>query len=124
MTDTQPEVVCFGMITPATVLVVEEFPEHNAGVVWRERADFISDDAAIVAVLLKRWGIQTGLIGTTLGDDSAGHEAAERLTELGVLGTFLHSDQIETPYEVNISDSSGSRTYLWKRDPAPSPPRH
>ena len=29
MTDPQPEVVCFGMITPATVLVVDEFPEHN-----------------------------------------------------------------------------------------------
>ena len=57
MTGPQPDVVCFGMITPATVLVVDEFPEHNTGVAWRERADFISDDAAIIAVLLKQWGV-------------------------------------------------------------------
>ena len=118
MTDSQPNVVCFGMITPATVLVVDEFPEHNAGAVWRERADFISDDAAIVSVLLKQWGMQTGLIGTALGDDAAGRDVAGKLSTLGVSGTFLISDQIETPYEVNISDSSGSRTYFWKKDPA------
>jgi sugar/nucleoside kinase (ribokinase family) len=118
MIDPQPDVVCFGMITPATVLVVDEFPERNAGVVWRERADFISDDAAIVAVLLRQWGMQTGLIGTALGDDSAGRDVVARLSALGVSGTFLLSDRVETPYEVNISDASGSRTYFWKRDPA------
>ncbi|MCH7626400.1 MAG: carbohydrate kinase family protein [Chloroflexi bacterium] len=118
MTGPQPDVVCFGMITPATVLVVDEFPEHNTGVAWRERADFISDDAAIVAVLLKQWGVQTGLIGTALGDDSAGRDVAAKLSELGVSGTFVPSDQVETPYEINISDATGSRTYFWKRDPA------
>lgn len=118
MTGPQPDVVCFGMITPATVLVVDEFPEHNTGVAWRERADFISDDAAIIAVLLKQWGVQTGLIGTALGDDSAGRCVAAKLSELGVSGTFLLSDQVETPYEINISDPTGSRTYFWKRDPA------
>ncbi len=116
MTDPQPDVVCFGMITPATVLVVDEYPEHNAGAAWRVRADFISDDAAIIAVLLKQWGVQTGLIGTALGDDSAGRDVAAKLSGLGVSGTFLLSDQIETPYEVNLSDASGSRTYFWKRD--------
>ena len=118
MNDPHPDVVCFGMITPATVLVVDEFPEHNAGVVWRERADFISDDAAIVAVLLKQWGVQTGLIGTALGDDSAGRDVVSKLSALGVSGTFLLTDQVETPYEINISDATGSRTYFWKRDPA------
>ncbi len=106
------------MLTPATVLVVDEFPHQNAGAVWRERADFISDDAAIVAVLLKQWGVRTGLIGTALGDDSAGRDVAARLSELGVSGNFIISAQVETPYEINISDATGSRTYFWKRDPA------
>ncbi|MCH7654015.1 MAG: carbohydrate kinase family protein, partial [Chloroflexi bacterium] len=67
---------------------------------------------------LKQWGVQTGLIGTALGDDSAGRDVAAKLSELGVSGTFVLSDQVETPYEINISDATGSRTYFWKRDPA------
>ena len=51
-----PEVVCFGMITSAVVLVVDRFPEHNTGTYTKQVAEFVSDDAAIVACLLRQWG--------------------------------------------------------------------
>ena len=46
-----PKVVCFGMITPARVLVVDELPEWNTGAIRTEGAEFVSDDAAIVDTL-------------------------------------------------------------------------
>ena len=66
------QVVCFGMVTPAVVLVVREFPDRNTGADVEEIGRFISDDAAIVAQLLRRWDIQTGLIGTAVGNDPEG----------------------------------------------------
>ncbi len=111
------EVACFGMVTPAHVMIVDEIPAHNTGIQWKQMQEFISDDAAIVAILLKKWGIQTGLIATALGDDSLGHRTAQQLRELGILGDFRISKEITTPYELNVSDRTGARTYFWKRDP-------
>jgi sugar/nucleoside kinase (ribokinase family) len=105
------------MVTPATVLVVEEFPGWNTGTTWSQKTDFISDDAAIVAILLKRWGVQTGLICTTLGDDPAGRNTVQQLSDAGVQGDFRVSRDVETPFELNVSDRSGGRTYFWRRDP-------
>ena len=114
----QVDVVCFGMVTPAMVLVVEEMPSWNTGVVWSKGQSFISDDAAIVAVLLKKWDIQTGLICTALGDDDAGRDVVRQLEDLGILGEFRLSSEIVTPFEVNVSDRKrGGRTYFWKREP-------
>jgi hypothetical protein len=48
----KPDVVCFGMVTPAMVLVVEEMPSWNTGAIWSQGQIFISDDAAIIAILL------------------------------------------------------------------------
>jgi len=36
------EVVCFGMITPAVVLVVDDFPPHNTAMLIKEIGEFIS----------------------------------------------------------------------------------
>ena len=73
------KVVCFGMITPARVLVVDELPDWNSGAVWTEGAEFVSDDAAIVAGLLAGWGVDTELVGSALGDDDAGRKTVEML---------------------------------------------
>ena len=51
------EVECVGMVTPAEVYVVENMPDWNTGAKWEYRADFISDDAAIVACCIKKWGL-------------------------------------------------------------------
>ena len=108
-------VVCFGMITPARVLVVDELPEWNTGAVWTEGAEFVSDDAAIVAGLLAGFGIEVELIGSALGDDDIGRQTVEMLRRMGVRGNFELRQDIETPFEVNISDSKGGRTYFWNR---------
>ena len=112
-----PEVVCFGMITPGVVLVVDRLPEHNTGTFVKQVAEFVSDDAAIVACLLRQWEVRSGLIGTALGDDPPGRKAAEQLDGLGILGEFRLSQHITTPLEVNVSDPTGARTYFWQRDP-------
>ncbi len=111
------KVVCFGMITPARVMLVDELPEWNSGAVWTEGAEFISDDAAIVAGLLARWGVETELAGSALGDDESGRRAVSTLRRMGVRGKFDLRPGLETPFEVNISDSGGGRTYYWNRRP-------
>ena len=110
------DVVCFGMITPAMVIVVDEMPAWNSGAVWKQGKEFISDDAAIVAVLLRQWGVSSSLIGTCLGDDPRGHATAQQLIDAGVAGEFRLSTGVTTPFEINVSDGSGARTYFWRRD--------
>jgi len=105
------------MITPARVLVVDELPKWNTGAVWTEGAEFVSDDAAIVAGLLAGFGTESELIGSALGDDAAGRRTVEMLDRMGVRGNFELRQGIETPFEVNISDSKGGRTYYWNRRP-------
>ncbi|MDE2688644.1 MAG: hypothetical protein OXI16_14270 [Chloroflexota bacterium] len=76
-------VVCFGMITPARVLVFDELPEWSTGAVWTDGAEFVSDDAAIVAELLAGFGLEVELIGSALGDDDAGRRTVEMLNRMG-----------------------------------------
>ena len=49
-----PLYVGFGMLTPVVVLVVDQLPEHNTGAITKEVSEFIFDDAAIVACLLRQ----------------------------------------------------------------------
>ena len=111
------EVVCFGMITLAVVMVVDEPPELNTGIRAKAVQEFISDDAAIIATLLRGWEVRSGLIGTDLGDDDAGRKVARQLNDLGVVGQMRLSSQMTTPFEVNVADRTGARTYIWQRDP-------
>ena len=113
---TQAEVVCFGMVTNAVVLAVDQLPAQNTGTMINQVAEIIADDAAIVACLLRQWGVVSGLVGTTLGDDPPGRKVARKLRELGVLGKLRVSRHVDTPLEVSISDKTGARTYYWKRD--------
>ncbi len=111
------DVVCFGMVVPALTFVVDEFPQHNTGATIQQVAEFISDDAAIVAALLRGWRVRSGLIGTSLGNDARGRAAIRKLEQIGILGTFRSSRLFSTPHEVNVSDRTGHRTYFWQRDP-------
>ncbi len=113
----KPDVLCLGTITPARVLVVDSLPQWNTGAVWTQGAEFVSDDAAIVAGLLAGWGVSTELAGSALGDDDAGQRTARMLRDMGVAGIFRLRSDIETPFEINISDASGGRTYYWNRAP-------
>jgi len=105
------------MITPAVVLAVDDFPRHNTGMPIREIGEFVFDDAAIVACLLREWAVRSALIGTALGDDAAGRRVADQLRAAGVLGEIRLSSDIRTPLEVDISDPTGARTFFWQREP-------
>jgi sulfofructose kinase len=112
-----PAYVGFGMLTPVAILVVDELPEHNTGALIRQISEFVFDDAAIVACLLRQWDVPTGIIGTAVGDDSRGRTLAKTLKEWDVQGEVRLSPDIVTPLEVDVSDRTGARTYFWKRDP-------
>jgi sugar/nucleoside kinase (ribokinase family) len=105
------------MLTPVAILVVEQLPAHNCGALIQDVSEFIFDDAAIVACLLRQWDVQSGLVGTMLGNDYRGRNIARRLKALGVLGKVRLSSRFTTPYEVDVSDRTGARTYFWQRQP-------
>ena len=105
------------MITPVAILVVDQLPAHNTGALIKDVSEFIFDDAAIVACLLRQWDVRCGLIGTAVGNDARGRTTARQLNALGVLGKVRLSKNLTTPFEVDISDRTGARTYFWQREP-------
>jgi sugar/nucleoside kinase (ribokinase family) len=117
MTRVPPLYVGFGMLTPVAIMVVKQLPEHNTGAIVKEVSEFVFDDAAIIACLLRQWKLPTAMIGTTLGDDLRGHVLARQLEEWGVQGDVRFSKDIKTPWEVDVSDETGARTYFWQRSP-------
>jgi sugar/nucleoside kinase (ribokinase family) len=112
-----PAYVGFGMLTPVTIMVVGQLPEHNTGALVKEVSEFVFDDAAIIACLLRQWELPTAMIGTAVGDDPRGHLLAQQLEAWGVQGKVRHSTEITTPWEVDVSDETGARTYFWERAP-------
>jgi sugar/nucleoside kinase (ribokinase family) len=117
MTDPKPVYVGFGMLTSVAIMVVEQLPEHNCGTLVKEVSEFVFDDAAIVACLLRQWDLPTAMIGTAVGDDPRGHLLAQQLEDWGVAGEVRFSREFKTPLEVDISDDTGARTYFWQREP-------
>jgi sugar/nucleoside kinase (ribokinase family) len=117
MNHNQPVYVGFGMLTPVAIMVVEQLPAHNCGALVKEVSEFVFDDAAIIACLLRQWDLPTAMIGTVLGDDPRGHLLAQQLEEWGVQGEVRYSKEIKTPWEVDVSDETGARTYFWQREP-------
>ena len=113
----KPVYVGFGMLTPVAIMVVEQLPEHNTGALVKEVSEFVFDDAAIIACLLRQWDLPAAMIGTALGDDPRGHLLAKQLEEWGVQGEVRLSQEIKTPWEVDVSDETGARTYFWQRAP-------
>jgi sulfofructose kinase len=105
------------MLTPVAIMVLEKLPKRNTGAVVQEVNEFVFDDAAIVACLLRQWNVSSAMIGTAVGDDVRGHALAKQLKDWGVQGTVRFTDQYRTPIEVNVSDRKGARTYFWQRTP-------
>ncbi len=105
------------MLTPVSIMVLEKLPKQNTGAVVTEVNEFVFDDAAIVACLLRQWNVPSAMIGTAVGDDVRGHALANQLKEWGVQGTVRFTNEYKTPIEVNVSDKHGARTYFWQRTP-------
>jgi sugar/nucleoside kinase (ribokinase family) len=117
MPKTPPEYVGFGMLTPVEIMVLEKLPKRNTGAIVTEVNEFVFDDAAIVACLLRQWDVSAGMIGTAVGDDERGHALAKRLKDWGIQGKVRFTKEYKTPLEVNVSDRKGARTYFWQRTP-------
>ena len=117
MNSSAPAYVGFGMLTPVAIMVVNQLPEHNTGAIVKDVNEFIFDDAAIVACLLRQWDVPTAMIGTAVGDDLRGHNLARQLEEWGVQSQVRFSKEFKTPLEVDVSDETGARTYFWQRAP-------
>lgn len=115
MNPSSPMYVGFGMLTPVEILVVDQLPPHNTGAISTDVTEFIFDDAAIVACLLRQWDVPTCMIGSMVGDDARGHNLARQLEEWGVQGTVRFTKDFKTPLEVDVSDKTGARTYFWQR---------
>ncbi len=105
------------MLTPVAILVVDQLPAHNTGALIKGISEFVFDDAAIVACLLRQWNVPSGLIGTAVGNDARGRSIVRQLRALGVQGKVRVSSKISTPLEVDVSDQTGARTYFWRREP-------
>ena len=112
-----PEYVGFGMLTQVSIMVIDKMPRRNTGAVVQEVNDFVFDDAAIVACLLRQWDVPTGMIGTAVGNDLRGQALARQLKDWGVQGEVRFTNEYRTPLEVNVSDRKGARTYFWERTP-------
>jgi sugar/nucleoside kinase (ribokinase family) len=112
---TPPAYVGFGMLTPVYVMALDKLPKHNTGAIVHQVSEYVYDDAAIIACNLRQWGVPTGMIGTSVGDDLLGHYVADTLADMGVQGKVRFTKKYKTPLEVNVSDKSGARTYFWQR---------
>jgi sugar/nucleoside kinase (ribokinase family) len=117
MKNHRPVYVGFGMLTPVAIMVVEQLPAHNTGALVKEVSEFVFDDAAIIACLLRQWQVPTAMIGTAVGDDPRGRILEQQLKTWGVQGEVRHAKEIKTPWEVDVSDETGARTYFWERAP-------
>ncbi len=114
---TPPAYIGFGMLTPVYIMALDRLPKHNTGAIVHQVSEYVYDDAAIIACNLRQWGVSTGMIGTSVGDDLLGHYVADTLDEMGVQGKVRFTKKYKTPLEVNVSDKLGARTYFWQRSP-------
>src|SRR5574339_711729 len=101
--ETAPEYVGFGMLTHVSIMVLDKMPRRNTGAIVQEVNDFVCDDAAIIACVLRQWDVPSGMIGTAVEDDLRGHALAQQLNDWGVQGEVRFTKEYRTPLEVNVS---------------------
>lgn len=112
-----PEIVCFGSFIAMNLLVLDEWPQRNFGCVFKEYRDSIGQDAAMIALMLQDWNIQTAMIGSAVGTDFRGKWLVDQFNDRGVLGEVRVDPNLSTMLAILLSDPSGDRTYFWQPDP-------
>lgn len=105
-------VVSFGYVNPGEVFLVPAYPPANSGAYVSAKRPFIGADCAMVAQLLAHWGLEVHLIGNALGDDPLGHRTLELLRQSGVQPHLPLRAELRTPFEVDIADHAGTRTFF------------
>ena len=109
--------VGFGMLTPVAIMTVDRFPRQNTGAMVKEIKEFVFDDAAIIAGCLSQWGVSTGMIGTSVGDDPRGHAAGASTGGSGRAGGRPLHEGVRDPARGGCLRPHGARTYFWQRTP-------
>lgn len=113
----EPEVVCFGVLSYLQLLLADEAPLVNGGTPISRKFDSFGDDAAIVAAALRRLGVRSRLLPSSLGDDDYGRKVAGMLPGLGGVAEAAIDPKVDTVFEVSIADPAGNRTYFYQRTP-------
>ena len=88
-----PSYVGFGMLTPVYIMALDKLPKLNTGAIVHQVSEYVYDDAAIIACNLSQWGVPSGMIGTSVGDDLLGHHVADTLKRMGVQGQVRFTDK-------------------------------
>jgi sulfofructose kinase len=117
-----PAVVCVGLATLDTILVVERHPERDGRVVATERVQAGGGPAATAAVTLARLGVEAAFVGA-VGDDAAGAEALAGLAREGVDVSEVAVVAGATSPEstVLVEQGSGARTIVHVPGTVPAP---
>ncbi|MCS7087551.1 MAG: PfkB family carbohydrate kinase [Thermoflexales bacterium] len=105
-------VVSFGFVNPGEVFLVAAYPPPNGGAYVSAKRPFIGADCAMVAQLLAHWGVESHLVGNALGDDALGRQTVHTLRCAGVHPHLLLRADLRTPFEVDIADRAGTRTFF------------
>ena len=84
-----PDVTCLGSLSPAEVYTIDNPLDWDKGSEWTARADFLSEDAVIVAISLNTLGWKSSLITNRLGNDILGENVVAELRRLGIEGEFV-----------------------------------
>jgi len=89
---------------------LDRYPVANSGVFFTEKWEMIGGDSSSVARILANWDIDVTLIGNDLGNDEWGRKCVLELQNSGVKHTLSLRSDIETPFEFDVSDGTGTRT--------------
>jgi sulfofructose kinase len=105
-------VVCVGLATLDTILVVPELPQEDGRVVATGRVVAGGGPAATAAVTLARQGVETAFVGA-VGDDEAGEAIHEGLAREGVdVSRLDFVAGTRSPQSTILVGPGGSRTIV------------
>jgi sulfofructose kinase len=107
------DVVCVGLATLDTILLVPHLPEPDGRVPVRERVVAGGGPAATAAVALARLGIETAFVGS-VGDDEAGEAIRAGLAQEGVdVGELaVVAGAVSPQSTILVEEPTGSRAIL------------
>jgi sugar/nucleoside kinase (ribokinase family) len=116
------DVVCVGLATLDTVLLVPHLPEPDGHVRVRERVVAGGGPAATAAVALARLGVETAFVGA-VGDDEAGEIIRSGLAREGVdVGELaVVAGAVSPQSTILVEEPTGARAILHHRGTVPPP---
>lgn len=106
------DLCCFGFLSAVRVLRVARYPVIDSGAEVDELFESIGADAALIALLAARFGLDTGFVTNPVGGDVPGRELLEILERERVRSTACIDFRAGTPQTVIVTDHAGSRTWF------------